>query len=410
MKKNDHGKKILDGCKVLDLTQYLAGAGVTRMMAELGADIVKVEISPIGDPGRLLPAVKDERSGFFVQHNRGKKSLCLDWNKPEALEIIKDLAKDVDIVAENFGRAEILEKRGLDYESLRKTNPDLIYLSVSVFGRDTPWNKKPGYDYIAQAASGIMHMAGEPDRPPAMVWSALGDSNAAVHGFCSLGYALYHRERTGEGQYIDLSMTDCLFHFHDNALEANFLTEGEFVPKRYGAHHQLLTPAGTFKSPEGYIVVLALDLQWKNVCECLGRLDLMTDPRFESMKERAENRLQLAGIIEDWMGTFKTDEEILDRFETYRVPASPVLSPLDAHDHPNFKAREMERWVDDPLLGKIPIPGFPWKFGAQPQLPDIVAPTLGEHNSEILSEKLGLDTEEVEALFKRGVLFSKDTY
>ena len=143
---------LLEGCKVLDLTQYLAGAGVTRMMAELGADIVKVELAPVGDPGRLLPIVERERSGFFVQHNRGKQSLCLDWTRPEALEIIRDLARDADIFTENFGRASVLETRGLDYPSLRALKPDLIYLSVSVFGRDCPWSEKPGYDYIAQAA------------------------------------------------------------------------------------------------------------------------------------------------------------------------------------------------------------------------------------------------------------------
>ena len=168
---------LLEGCKVLDLTQYLAGAGVTRLMAELGADIIKFEIAPVGDPGRLLPVVKNERSGFFIQHNRGKKSLCLDWEKPEALEILRDLAKNVDIVTENFGRADILERRGLDYESIKEFNPGVIYLSLSVFGRKSPWAHRPGYDYIAQAASGIMHMTGEPDRPPAMVGVPKFDAN-----------------------------------------------------------------------------------------------------------------------------------------------------------------------------------------------------------------------------------------
>lgn len=396
--------QILEGCKVLDFTQYLAGAGVTRMMAELGADIIKVEISPVGDPGRLLPAIKEERSGFFVQHNRGKKSLCLDWSKPEALDLIRELAKDVDIVAENFGRADILEKRGLDYETIRGLNSDIIYLSVSVFGRKSPWAHRPGYDYVAQAASGMMHMTGEPERPPAMVWSALGDTNAAVHGFGSLGYALYHRERTGEGQHIDLAMTDCLFHFHEAALEVHHLTNHEFVPERYGTHHKLVFPAGTFKGPEGWIVVLALDLQWKNVCNALGRGDLLDDPRYKTMADRVERRFELVEVIENWMATFDRDEEVLAVLEEHRVPAAPVLSPVDALDHPHFKARDMVRWVDDKVLGKIPIPGFPFKFGAQPDLPDIRAPFLGEHNADLLREKLGYSDEQIEALVTAGVL------
>ncbi len=408
MTNQSQPKRILEGVRVLDMTQYLAGAGVTRMMAELGADITKVEIAPVGDPGRLLPVVKTERSGFFVQHNRGKNSLCLDWSKPEALEIIRELAAESDIFCENFGRGDILERRGLDYASLKAIKPDLIYLSVSVFGRKSPWSQKPGYDYVAQAASGIMHMAGEPDRPPAMVWSALGDTNAAVHGFGSLGYALFHRERTGEGQYIDLAMTDCLFHFHEGALEAHHLTDGQFVPKRFGAHHQLVFPAGTFKSPDGYIVLLALDLQWENVCNCLGRPDLMTDPRSKTMEARAEHRFELVEIIESWMATFDNDEAILEELEKHRVPAAPVLAPTDALDHPHFKARDMVRWVKDPILGEIPIPGFPWKFSSQPTLPDITAPLLGEHNGQVLRDRLGYDEAKIASLADSGVLHSKD--
>ncbi len=404
MATNGTGSLILSGVKVLDFTQYLAGAGVTRLMAELGADIIKVEIAPIGDGGRLLPFVREERSGFFVQHNRGKRSLCVDWSKPEALELLRELAQDADIITENFGRADILGKRGLDYESIRAINPDIIYLSVSVFGRKSPWAHKPGYDYVAQAASGMMHMTGDPEQPPGMVWSALGDTNAAVHGFGSLGYALFHRERTGEGQYIDLSMTDCLFHFHEAALEVHHLTDHAFVPERYGAHHQLVFPAGTFRGPQGWIVLLALDLQWSNVCEALGRPDLVDDPKSATMAARVEHRDELVRVIEDWMATFDTDEAVLAALEDARVPAAPVLSPIDALDHPQFKAREMVRWVDDPMLGKIPIPGYPFKFGAQPELPDIRAPFLGEHNDQVLREELGLSAERIAQLEEAGVL------
>ncbi len=398
---------ILEGCKVVDFTQYLAGAGVTRMMAELGADIVKIERAPVGDPGRLLPIVERERSGFFITHNRGKKSLCLDWDQPEAIDIIRDLARDADIVAENFARESSLARRGLDYESIRAINPDIIYLSISVFGRTGPWAGKPGYDCIAQAVSGMMHMMGEPDRPPAMAWSALGDTNAAVHGFGALGYALYHRERTGEGQHIDLAMTDCLYHFHESALEAHHLTSGQFVPQRFGRHHELVFPAGTFKGPIGWIVIQALELQWANVCNCIGRPDLIDDPRSKEMKERAENRVELAAIIEAWMANFATDEEVLAQLEEHHVPAGPVLSPIDALDHPHFKAREMVRWVEDPILGEIPIPGFPFKFGAQPERPEICAPLLGEQNAAILSERLGYHEDRIAELVQSGVLYSK---
>lgn len=402
------GPMILEGCTVLDFTQYLAGAGVTRMMAELGADIIKVEIPEIGDGGRLLPFAANGRSGFFVQHNRGKKSLCVDWNQPEGQQLLLELASQVDIVAENFSSGDIMARRGLDYEAIRAVNPDIIYLSVSCFGRESAWAGKPGYDYIAQAVSGIMHMTGDPDGPPRFVCSALGDTNGAVHGFASLGYALYHRERTGQGQHLDISMTDALFHFHEGQLMAHHLTNGEFDPKRYGAHHTAVFPAGSFKAPQGYIVVLALDLQWANVCRCLGRLDLLDNPRYQTMAQRAEHRWELVEILEGWMATFERDQDVLDELERHHVPAGPVLSPVEALDHPYFKSRDMIRWVEDPLTGPIPIPGFPFKFSAQRELPELVCSSLGEHNSQILQQRLGRSSEEVAALLASGVLFERE--
>jgi len=392
MPQSNGDPMILEGCTVLDFSQYLAGAGVTRMMAELGADIIKVELPEVGDPGRLLPKVLDNgRSGWFIQHNRGKKSLSVDWNTPQGRELLVELARDVDIVAENFGTADIMAKRGLDYESVRAVNPDVIYLSVSCFGRTSPWADRPGYDYIAQAASGIMHMTGDPAGPPMMVGSALGDTNGAVHGFAALGYALYHRERTGRAH-----------------LQLNHTTDGEFVPMRNGRHNAAVFPAGTFKGPQGWIVVLALDLQWPNVCRCIGRLDLLDDPRLATSSDRGCHTAELTPIIEGWMATFDSDEEVLAELLAHKVPASPVLSPLDALDHPHFKARDMVRWVDDELAGPIPIPGFPFKFGAQPELPDIRAPRIGEHNEAILAERLGLSASDVAALTEAGVLFRAD--
>ncbi|MDG2111894.1 MAG: CoA transferase, partial [Actinomycetota bacterium] len=337
---------------------------------------------------------------------RGKKSLALDWSHQEALDLLLDLARTADIVLENFGTSEILARRGLDYESVRAVRPDVIYLSVSAFGRNSPWANKPGFDYIAQAASGIMHMTGDPDGPPSLVWSALGDTNSAVHGFAALGHALYHRERTGEGQFIDLSMTDCLFHFHEIALSAHHLSDGDYVPRRMGAHHDLVFPAGVFQGPEGWLVVLALDLQWPNLCRALGRSDWMEDPRYIQMKDRMAHVEELVAYIESWMATFDTDQAVLDHLEEHRVPASPVLSPLDALGHPHFEARDMVRWVDDPMLGRVPIPGFPWKFGAQPELPDLVAPTLGEHNVQVLRDKLGYDDARIDQLTIDGVIVS----
>jgi crotonobetainyl-CoA:carnitine CoA-transferase CaiB-like acyl-CoA transferase len=393
---------ILEGVTVLDLTQYLAGAGVTRMMAELGANIIKVELPDGGDGSRLLPIIQDGRSAWFVQHNRGKKSLCVDWNTPEGLQIIKDLVPLVDVVTENTGTPDILTKRGLDYASLSKLNPELIMASVSAFGRDSVYSHKTGYDFIAQAFSGLMHMTGDPEGPPQFVGSAIADTGSAVHGFAALGYALFHKERTGKGQYIDIAMVDCMFHMHEGHLECAHL--GDYEPIRMGNHHELVFPVGTFRGPEGWIVVLALDLQWSNFCKAIDRPDLIDDPRYRLMEDRAACRHELVALTEAWMNTFDTDAEVIARFEAQRVPCSPVLSPLDAIGHEYFEHRDMVRWVEDPLLGKIPIPGYPFKFGGQPELPDLTAPLLGQHNSEILSSHLGMTDERIAELTAAGVL------
>jgi CoA:oxalate CoA-transferase len=394
---------MLTGYRVLDLTQYLAGPGVTRLLAELDAEVIKIELAPDGDGSRLLPWVRNGRSGFFVQHNTGKQSVCIDWSTDEGLGLIKRLARGVDIVVENFGTAETLATRGLDYETLKGGNPGLIYLSISAFGRDSPWADKPGFDYVAQAASGLMYMAGEPDSAPAIQWAALGDGNAAVHGFAALGFALLHRERTGQGQFIDLAMTDCLFHFLDTALQAHHLSDGAYTAERYGVHHQLVFPAGNFKGPQGWITVLALHRQWPNVCRALGREDLIDDPRYALMEDRTARRDELVPIIEAWMAGFGSDEKVVEALDRFRVPACRVMPPVEAIGHPHFESRHMIRWIDDPVLGQIPAPGFPFKFSAQPEQVEWRAPLLGEHNRKVLSEA-GLADAEIDDLLAQGVL------
>lgn len=397
---------LLDGVRVLDFTQYVAGSGITRLMAELGAEILKIEIAPVGDPARLIPFVRDGRSGYFVQQNRGKQSLCVDFKRPETLDLIRELVPHCDVVVENFGPG-VLEKRGLDYPQLRKLKPDVIMASVSAYGRVSPLSHKTGYDWIIQAFAGFMHMTGPKDGPPHPIGLALLDVNASVHGFAAVGYALYHHLRTGEGQYLDLSMVDAAFHMHDLNVHGPSVTNGEFKPHRMGTHHELIFPFGVFKGPTGYLCVAALQLQWKNVCECIGRLDLVNDERYDDGLKRAQRRDELIPIIEGWMATFKTNDEVLTMLDTHRVPATAVLSPADAKTHPYFIERGTIRAVPDRILGEIDIPGFPFRFSAQPELPAIEAPLLGEHNAAILSRVLGYNAGKIAALNDSGVLVSR---
>jgi CoA:oxalate CoA-transferase len=403
----DTGKtRMLSGCQVLDFTQYLAGPTITRLMAEMGAEIIKVELAPMGDPSRLLPTIKNGRSGYFVQQNRGKKSLCLDFSKPTALEIIRELVRKVDIVVENFGPG-VMEKRGLDYESLSQLNPRLIMASLSAFGRQSPLAHKTGYDMIAQAFSGLMHMTGEPNGPPTFVGIGIADVGSGVHAFAALGYALYHRERSGVGQYIDIAMVDTLYHMHDFGLQSHSLSDGEFVPMRMGRYHNQICPAGVYKAPQGWIFILVLDRQWPSMVRAMGRAELLDDPRFANGTERAKNADQLNAIVQEWMLSFPRDEAVIAVLEENRIACSLVQSVVDTINHPHYKARNMVRTVHDPILGEVTIPGFPLKFSADPELPEgLEAPLLGQHGEQVLRELLGYSEAELGELRESGVLFS----
>ncbi len=396
---------MLSGLKVLDFTQYLAGPTVTRLMAEMGAEIIKVEQAPMGDPARLLPVVKNGRSAYFVQQNRGKKSLCLDFSKPRAIELLRSLVAKADVVVENYGPG-VLERRGLDYASLRKINPRIVMASISAFGRSGPLSHKVGYDFIAQAFSGVMHMTGYPDRPPVFVGMAIGDVGSGVHAFAAIGYALYHRERTGVGQHIDISMVDALYHMHEVNVQAYTMTEGQHVPQRMGAHHALVTPCGVFKGPQGYIALLVLDRQWPAMAKAIGRAELATDARFATGPDRAKNQKELISIIEDWMASQSSDEAVLKILEEARIAASAVMTIAESVKHPHFVERGMIRTVGDPILGELTIPGFPFKFSAFPELPEIQAPLLGQHGGEVLREHLRLGDDELADLSASGVLFA----
>ncbi|MGD9600622.1 MAG: CaiB/BaiF CoA transferase family protein [Gammaproteobacteria bacterium] len=398
----------LDGIRVLDFSQYLAGAGVTRLMAELGADIIKVEPAPGGDGGRLLPFFRDGRSGFFVQQNRGKRSLGLDLRRPEAIRICLELARDVDVIVENYGPG-VMERRGLTYDAFKAVSPRVIMASVSAFGRDSPLAHKTGFDWIIQAFAGFMHMTGPREGPPHPVSVAFCDGTSALNAYGAVMTALFHRERTGCGQYLDISMVDSLFQMHEVNVEGASLTDGAWDPHRIGSHHDLVCPMGVFKGPTGYLVIMVLDMQWKAMCDAMGRPDLAGKPGYLTGQARAERRGEIVALIEHWLAGFPTNEEALAVLERHRVAAGPVLSPREALDHPYFVERGAVRVIRDPILGEFKVPGFPMRFSEQPELPELVAPLLGQHNRELLREKLGYSDARIRALEADGVLVSGPT-
>ncbi len=395
----------LEGITVLDFTQYLAGPSCTRLLAELGADIIKVEMAPHGDPGRGGVPRRNKRAGSYVQQNRGKRSICVDLRRPEGVELVKKLVPHVDVVTENYS-AGVMDRRGLGYDDLAAINPGLIMASISGFGQTGPLSHKTAFDYIAQAYSGLMHITGAPDGPPTPTGMALADCNAGFHAFAGLGYALYRRSRTGRGCHIDVSMVEALFHMQEQAVMAPSIDPDQKV-ERQGSHYATLSPAGAFRGPEGWIAILCTQGQIEGLWAAMDRPDFSDDPRFGPPMARLEHREALTAEIEEWMATFPTDAAVLEQLEAHRVPCAKVLDPADARDEPFFVERGAIRQVDDPLLGTIDVPGFPIHFSDAPPEPDLEVHRLGQDNRSVLQEVLGYDEARIDALEADGILTSK---
>jgi CoA:oxalate CoA-transferase len=397
----DDPSRMLAGVKVLDFTQYLAGPSCTRLLAELGADVIKVEL-PGGDPTRALVPQRGGASAVFVQQNRGKRSLCIDLGRPEATTVVRRLVPHVDVVVEN-STPGVMAKRGLSYEELSAVNPRLIMVSVSGYGQTGDYRQRGCYDFIAQGVAGLMHMTGEPDGPPYFVGIGVGDTNAGVHAFAGIGYALYQRDRTGRGTHIDVSMVDALFHMQEYAVGAASMTGGDFRPLRQGLHYQPVAPAGTFRGPEGWIVILCMPNQLDNLWRAMGRPELARDPRFDTQEGRTANRPAMTAMIEAWLATFASDEAALEHLQAHRVPAGPVMNPADAIDHPWFVAQGLVREIHDLDGGTFVAPGFPLRFGGVRPDADLRAASLGQHTREVLN-LAGYDDAALAALAEAGVL------
>ena len=396
----------LEGLVVLDLTRYLAGPVATRLLTELGATVIKIEQPPFGDPNRSNRPRINRRAGAHIQQNRGKQSVCVDLDTQEGQEIVRSIAAKCDIVVENFSPG-VLNRKHLGYNDLKLVKPDIIMASISGFGQTGPLAERPCFDLIAQAYSGIMHMTGEPDGPPTFVGTGLADSNAGVHAFAAIGHALFHRSRTGKGCHLDIAMVDSIFHYHEQSVHGASMEPDTYTPMRAGRHYPYLCPAGSFRGPQGWIVMLCTEWQMSNLWNALNRPELAADPRFDSNPHRVENREALTTIIEDWMASFPTDEEVMKVLEQHRVPHGPTLSPADALKHPHFVERGVIRTVQDPLAGAIQIPGFPFRSTEEFPERELIAPALGEHNASVLQGLLGFTAEQISDLKTRGILDDK---
>jgi len=397
-------KPILDGYKVLDFTQVLAGPTTTRYMAELGAEVVKIEIAPNGDISRQVPFLRDNRSGYYVQQNRGKKSLCLDVKHPAGAAIVKELIPKFDVLVENYAPG-VIGRMGFDYNVVKSLNPKIIMCSISTFGQNGPLAKRPGYDFIGCAYSGVLSMIGEPERLPVLPQVGVGDISTGVHGLTAILAALLHRERTGEGQFVETSLLDCYFSYNDMTVHSASLSRGAMLPRRNGSHHFGVAPLGVFNGKSCPILIMAsTQHQFAYLCRAMGRPELPDDPRFKNNADRMANVEELKRLIQEWFDSMPGDDEVFRLFDEYRVPYAPVLNVEQAISHPHLRENEVVRTVSDRFLGEFDVPGFPLRFSECPRHPELVAPILGEHNRTVLTDYLGYSVERIEALERDHVL------
>lgn len=391
----------LTGIKVLDLTRVLAGPYATMLLADLGAEVIKIEQPETGDEARNFGPFKNGFSLYFMSVNRGKRSVTLDLKTERGHAIFMDLLKRSDVLVENF-RPGTMQKLGLDYETLRPLQPSLIYAACSGFGQTGPYATQGAYDMIIQGMGGIISITGEPEGPPVRVGTSISDITAALFTAIGILSALHHRTETGRGQFVDVAMLDSLVAVLENAVVRYFAT-GE-APKPLGARHPAITPFEAFASADGHVIIaLGNDTLWAKFCEYVGHPDLISDPRFQTNADRTENHGALFPILSRILSQRTTDDWI-DALSGIGVPCGPINAMDKVVSHPQVAAREMIKQVAHRITGEVAVPGVPIKLSETPGTVEAPAPSLGEHTDEVLQELLGMDAAAVEALRRDGII------
>lgn len=385
----------LKGLKVLDFTRVYSGPYCTMLLGDLGAEIIKVEMPETGDEARLFLPFKNNESGYYIYLNRNKKGITLDLKSSVGKEIALKLAQWADILVENFSPGT-MAGLGLDYDEVRKVNPQIIYASISGFGQTGPLREKGAYDAVVQAMGGLAGVTGFPDQPPVKTGPAIADANAGVHAAFGIAAALFHRQKTGEGQYIDVSMMDALFSVLENFVVQYTMTGVN--PERAGNENVASAPFDIYPTKDNYVsIATANDRLFEKLARAMEMPELTQDERFRTNPLRKVNYAELRPIMTRWTQSLST-EEIVNLLDQCKVPAAPVLSIQELVEHPQIKAREMLAEVDHPVAGRFAIPGFPVKLSATPGSVRTPAPLLGQHTDEVLRTIVGLSEEKIQGL------------
>jgi crotonobetainyl-CoA:carnitine CoA-transferase CaiB-like acyl-CoA transferase len=397
---------VLSDLKVLDLSRALAGPSCTRMLAEMGADVIKIEPAPGGELSRRLSVQPSGRSLYYVQQNLGKKSVCVNLRDPRGLALVTELIPQMDVVVENF-KPGVMADMGLGYDRLRELKKDIVLCSISALGQSGPLSSKPGYDYIAQAYSGVTSMIGDPNDAPYIPLVGMGDVSTGVHAALAIVSALRYRDRTGEGQHLDIALLDVYYHYHEVNVHVYSASNGAIQPTRAGRHMTYACPGGVFRAKGGYLVIMSFLHHWKDLCKAMNRLDLVDHPDFATDLVRLQRREEVVKIIEDWLQNFPDVPSAVAYLEKHQVPVAPVLSIAETVNHPHHRERGTVRTVHDHIHGDFQMPGMPLKFSKFPKDLPLKAATLGQHNEEVLTTYLGRSPEDVRTLREAGVLVEK---
>ena len=392
----------LEGVKVLSFGRMLAGPFATMLLSDLGAEVIKLEAPGIGDLARYAnPSAAEKVSSYFLSVNRGKKSITLDLKNEKGKELVLKLVEQADILLENF-RPGVMERLGLGYEIIKQQNPRIVYGSISGFGQKGPYSQRPAFDMIAQGMGGVVSITGEPRQPPSRVGYSIGDMGASLFGALAILAALHERDKSGEGQWIDVSMLDAQVALCENACARYFAT-GE-IPQPYGSRHPLFTPFQAFPAKDGHVVVITQrPKDWENFCKVAGKEEWITDEQYSSMENRLANYDSFLADMNELMET-KTVQEWMIIFDENNIMAGPVNNIEQVVQDPHIREREMFIDVEHPRAGTMKVVGTPMKFSRTPCRIEKASPELGEHNQEVFSGWLNLSEEEIDDLKEAGVI------
>lgn len=389
----------LKGIKVVDFTHVLSGPYITSLFADMGADVCKIERAD-GDTIRRFVPMKDGQSGYYIQLNRGKRSLCLDLKHQKTRNIIKQMVEQADIVVENFAAGQIT-KLGYGYEVLSKWNPRIIMCSVSMNGQYGPERSALGFNIIAESRGGLMNITGYPDGPPTKVGVSIGDQTAGAHAAVAILAALYEREKSGQGQYIDIAMSDTMLRVNEFALPYYFM-EGE-NPPRSGNTHPAAGPNSVYTAKDGWVIIVCVsDPTWQRLLNASEHHEWNEDPRFNTNANRGRNRYELETEINNWLSQY-TMEEADALLDKHKVPHSKVFTYDDIVVNEQFKAREMLVTLEQPIVGDVMIAGNVFKFSRTPGKVQGRTALLGENNEEIL-KGFGFSDKEIGQFYEDKVM------